>query len=100
MYEGSELMVDVGVALAWVAISGLSLKWLSVFGGTSAARLAEPQADPGDEELMLEELYPLERFRAEGSRLSGGRRYATLSVLAVTQEAPAQATADVEVAGV
>jgi hypothetical protein len=53
-------MVDVGVALAWVAISGVSLKWLSALGQRSEAEACEPELLPRDGELLPEELYPLE----------------------------------------
>jgi hypothetical protein len=53
-------MVDVGVALAWVAISGLSLKWLSVFGQRSEDELCEPGLALHEGELLSEEHYPLD----------------------------------------
>jgi hypothetical protein len=53
-------MVDVGVALAWVAISGVSLKWLSAFGQRPEGAICEPEILLHDGELLPEELYPLE----------------------------------------
>jgi hypothetical protein len=63
-------MVDVGVALAWVAISGVSLKWLSAFGRRPESDVCEPELLLRDGELLPEELYPLELtpFSAGGSR--------------------------------
>jgi hypothetical protein len=53
-------MVDVGVALAWVAISGISLKWLSAFGQRSMSQFCEPEILHRDGELLPEDLYPPE----------------------------------------
>jgi hypothetical protein len=63
-------MVNVGVALAWVAISGVSLKWLSAFGQRSTSQFCEPEIPHRDGELLPEELYPLEltTFSVGGSR--------------------------------
>lgn len=61
-------MTDVGVALAWVAISGVSLKWLSVFARTSTTRLHAREPNSYEEDLVLEELYPLELFPVGGAR--------------------------------
>lgn len=63
-------MVDVSVALAWVAISGVSLKWLSALGHRSKRDSGEQEILPCEGELLPEELYPLELtpFYIGGSR--------------------------------
>ena len=53
-------MVDLGVALAWVAISCVSLKWLSVFAQRPEGDAREPEILFRDGDLLPEELYPLE----------------------------------------
>ncbi len=53
-------MVDVSVALTWVAISGVSLKWLSALGRRSERDSGEPEILAREGELLPEELYPLE----------------------------------------
>jgi hypothetical protein len=53
-------MVDVSVALAWVAISGVSLKWLSALGHKPERDSPEPEIVVRDGELLPEELYPVE----------------------------------------
>jgi len=53
-------MVDVGVALAWVAISGVSLRWLSTLGRASAVDNPECDIVLREGEPLPEELYPLE----------------------------------------
>jgi hypothetical protein len=53
-------MVGMGVALAWAAISGISLKWLSVLGQPQANDDRELELCPRDGELLPEELYPVE----------------------------------------
>jgi hypothetical protein len=89
-------MEDVGVALAWVAISGASLKWLSLLGRTSAARRNEQRAHLRPEDLMLDEIYPLESPSVGDSSWSGGYRY--LPVPTVTERTPAHVAADVDLA--
>ncbi|MGH2911260.1 MAG: hypothetical protein ACRDJ3_02165 [Solirubrobacteraceae bacterium] len=53
-------MVDIGVALTWVAISGVSLKWLAVLGRRSTSEIREPELYQREGELLPEELYPVE----------------------------------------
>ncbi len=53
-------MVEVSVALAWVAISGVSLKWLSALGHKFERDSPEPEILAREGELLPEELYPLE----------------------------------------
>jgi hypothetical protein len=53
-------MVDVSVALAWFAMSGVSLKWLSALGHRSQLDSHEPETPTREGELLPEELYPLE----------------------------------------
>jgi hypothetical protein len=53
-------MVNFGVALAWVAISGVSLKWLSVFGQRSESEVCEPGLPLHEGEILSEDLYPLD----------------------------------------
>ena len=96
VHEGSELMVDVGVALAWVALSGASLKWLSVFGRTSAARYNAQPANLGDDDLMLDEIYPLESSPVGDCTWSGGYRH--LPVVVAVERTPTHVAADVNLA--
>jgi hypothetical protein len=53
-------MVDVGVALAWAAISGVSLRWLSAFGQRPECEPCDSELLSCDGELLPEGLYPLE----------------------------------------
>jgi hypothetical protein len=53
-------MVDVDVALAWVAISGVSLKWLSALGQRSAWDSHDPGTPTREDELLSGENYSLE----------------------------------------
>ena len=53
-------MVDMSVALAWVAISGVSLRWLSALSHRLQLDSHEPEIPAREDELLPEELYPLE----------------------------------------
>jgi len=48
-------MIDVSVALAWVAISGVSLRWLSTLDHRSERAIPRCEGEP-----LHEDLYPLE----------------------------------------
>ncbi len=56
------MMVALGVALAWVAMSAVSFRWLAAFERASAS--AGGEADPAlladDGAFAYEALYPLE----------------------------------------
>lgn len=52
-------MVDVGVALAWVTISAVSLKGLSAFGRVSAYGRGQTDLARCEGELALDEIYPV-----------------------------------------
>lgn len=54
-------MVDVGVALAWVAISGVSLKWLSAFDRAPVDSDGRPDLPLPDGAFLQEDLHPLDR---------------------------------------
>ncbi len=65
-------MADLGVVLAWVAISAVSLKWLAAFERMFASGRGEddPALLAGDGALAHEQLHPLELslLTAGGSR--------------------------------
>jgi hypothetical protein len=53
-------MIDVGVALTWVAMSAASLKGLSVFRRVSAAGCAKADLALLEGDLAHDEFYPVE----------------------------------------